>query len=83
MPDLAEAFGARLGRDVAFQQISPEEFRTSVAPLIGEGAAADVAGAYQAMSAMPRRSITPETSAQKLLGATPRTTSQWLADIGL
>jgi uncharacterized protein YbjT (DUF2867 family) len=82
-PDLAEAFGARLGRDVVFDQITPEEFRTSVAPLIGESAAADIAGAYQAMSAMPGRSITPETSAQKLLGVTPRTTSQWLADIGL
>ncbi|MGQ4328509.1 SDR family oxidoreductase [Streptomyces hayashii] len=82
-PDLAEEFGARLGRDVVFDQITPEEFRTSMAPLIGESAAADIAGAYQAMSAMPGRSITPETSAQKLLGVTPRTTSQWLADIGL
>lgn len=81
--DLAEAFGVRLGRDVVFEPITPEEFRTSVAPLMGEGAAADVAGAYQAMSAMPGRSIAPETSAQKLLGVTPRTTSQWLADIGL
>jgi hypothetical protein len=35
------------------------------------------------MSAMPGRSITPETSAQKLLDVTPRTTSQWLADVGL
>jgi hypothetical protein len=68
---------------VAFDQIAPEEFRTSMAPLIGERAAADIAGAYQAMSAMPGRSIAPETSAQKLLGVAPRTTSQWLADIGL
>lgn len=82
-PDLAEAFGTRLGRDVVFEPITPEEMRTSIAPLIGEGAAADIAGAYQAMSAMPGRSIAPETSAQKLLGVTPRTTSQWLADIGL
>ncbi|MGW0500481.1 hypothetical protein ACWD0Z_35140 [Streptomyces sp. NPDC003007] len=82
-PDLAEAFGARLGRDVLFEPITPEEFRTSVAPLIGEDAAADIAGAYQAMSAMPDRSIAPETSAQKLLDVTPRATSQWLADVGL
>ncbi|MDQ1015144.1 SDR family oxidoreductase [Streptomyces afghaniensis] len=82
-PDLAQAFGARLGRDVVFEPISPEEFRVSVAPVIGEAAAADVAGAYQAMSALPGRSIAPETSAQKLLGITPRTTSQWLADMGL
>jgi uncharacterized protein YbjT (DUF2867 family) len=82
-PDLAEAFSARLGRDVVFEPITTEEMRTSIAPLIGEGAAADVAGVYQAMSTMPGRSITPETSAQKLLGVTPRTTSQWLADIGV
>ncbi|MER6563967.1 NmrA family NAD(P)-binding protein [Streptomyces sp. NPDC001027] len=82
-PELAEAFGARLGRNVVFDQITPEEFRTSMTPLMGESAAADIAGAYQAMSAMPDRSIAPETSAQKLLGVTPRTTSQWLADIGL
>ncbi|MFH8370658.1 NmrA family NAD(P)-binding protein [Streptomyces sp. NPDC018031] len=82
-PDLAEAFGARLGRDVVFEPITPEEFRTSVAPLIGEGAAAHVAEIYRAMSATPGRSIAPETSARKLLGIAPRTTSQWLADIGL
>lgn len=82
-PDLAEAFGARLGRKVVFEQLTPEEFRTGVAPLIGDRAAADIAGAYQAMSAMPGRSIASETSAQKLLGVTPRTPSQWLADIGL
>jgi uncharacterized protein YbjT (DUF2867 family) len=82
-PDLAEAFGARLGRDVVFAPLTPEEFRISVAPVIGEGAAADVAEVYRAMSTMPGRSITPETSAQKLLGLTPRTASQWLADMGL
>jgi uncharacterized protein YbjT (DUF2867 family) len=82
-PDLAAAFAARLGRDVVFEQISPDEFRTSVAPLIGEGPAAGIAEAYRAMSAMPGRSITPENSAQKLLDVTPRTTTEWLADVGL
>ncbi|MEU2281895.1 NmrA family NAD(P)-binding protein [Streptomyces sp. NPDC013178] len=82
-PDLAEAFGAHFGKDVVFERISPEQFRSSVASLIGEGPAADVAGAYAAMSRLPGRSITPENSAQKLLGITPRTTGQWLTDIGL
>ncbi|WP_149258444.1 SDR family oxidoreductase [Actinomadura sp. K4S16] len=82
-PDLAEAFGARLGRDVVFEPITPEEMRTSVAPLLGEGPAAGIAEAYRMMSTMAGRSITPETSAQKLLGLHPRTTSQWLADVGL
>ena len=82
-PDLAKAFGAHFGKDVVFEPITPEELRTSLAPLMGEGAAADVAGAYQAMSTMPGRSISPETSAQKLLGVTPRTIDQWLADVGI
>ncbi|MGP4030176.1 SDR family oxidoreductase [Actinomadura sp. 3N407] len=82
-PDLAEAFGAHFGKNVAFEQITPEQFRTSVAPLIGEGPADDVAGAYAAMGTLPDRSITPENSAQKLLGITPRTTGQWLTDIAL
>lgn len=43
-PDLASAFAARLGWDVAFEPISPEEMRTSIAPLIGEGPA--VAGGH-------------------------------------
>jgi uncharacterized protein YbjT (DUF2867 family) len=81
--ELAEAFGARLGRSVAYEAVSPEEFRASLASLIGEGPAAGVAASYQAMDALPGRSIEPERSAQKLLGVTPRTTGQWLADINL
>ncbi|MEU0688352.1 NmrA family NAD(P)-binding protein [Streptomyces uncialis] len=82
-PDLAAAFGTHLGKNVAFKPITPEEFRAGVAPLIGDGPAVDVAAIYQAMSALPDRSIAPEDSAQKLLGITPRTTVQWLADINL
>ncbi|WP_328767435.1 NmrA family NAD(P)-binding protein [Streptomyces sp. NBC_00286] len=82
-PDLAMAFGAHFGKDVVFEQLTPEQFRNSVAPLIGEDPAADVAAAYAAMSTLPGRPITPENSAQKLLGITPRTTGQWLTDIGL
>ncbi|MGH3450321.1 MAG: SDR family oxidoreductase [Haloechinothrix sp.] len=81
-PDLAEALGVHFGKNVVFEQLTPEQFRTSVAPLIGEGPAADVAGAYAAMS-LPNRSIAPEYSAQKLLDVIPRTTAQWLTDIGL
>ncbi|MFF7529328.1 SDR family oxidoreductase [Streptomyces bobili] len=82
-PDLAQAFGAHFGKDVAFEPISPEQMRASVAPVIGEGPAADVAALYAAMSTLPDRSITEENSAQKLLGIQPRTTHQWLAEIGL
>ncbi|MBB6420424.1 NmrA family NAD(P)-binding protein [Streptomyces sp. AK010] len=81
--ELAEAFSARLGRNVAYEAITPDAFRTSAAPLIGEGPAADVADSYQAMQALPDRSIAPERSAQKLLGLAPRTAIQWLTDIGV
>ncbi|CAM5701234.1 SDR family oxidoreductase [Streptomyces canus] len=81
--DLAEAFSARLGRDAVYEAITPDAFRASAAPLIGEGPAADVADSYKAMGALPDRSITPERSAQKLLGITPRTAIQWLTDIGV
>ncbi|NJP31882.1 NmrA family NAD(P)-binding protein [Micromonospora thermarum] len=82
-PDLAEAFGTRLGRDVAYEALDPTAFRAFLIPMIGEGPAADIADSYRAMAALPDRSIAPERSAQKLLGVTPRTPGQWLADIGL
>lgn len=82
-PELAEAFSTRLGRKVAYEASAPEEFRTSLAPLLGEGPAAGVAASYQAMASLPDRSIEPERSAQKLLGVTPRSTGQWLSDIDL
>ncbi|MFH9072028.1 hypothetical protein [Streptomyces alboflavus] len=66
-----------------FEAITPEQMRVSLAPVLGEGPAAGVAGLYQAMSALPDHAISPENSAQKLLGITPRTTRQWLTDIGL
>ncbi|MFF5968679.1 hypothetical protein ACFY64_34240 [Streptomyces collinus] len=64
-------FGTHFGKDVVFEQITPEQFRSSVAPLIGEGPAVDVAGAYAATSTLPDRSIAPENSAPRLLGITP------------
>ncbi|HST81070.1 MAG TPA: NmrA family NAD(P)-binding protein [Kineosporiaceae bacterium] len=81
--DLAEAFAARFGRHVTYETMTPEALQTALAPMIGDGPAADVADGYRAMAALPDRAIAPERSAQKLLGVTPRTPSQWLADLGL
>lgn len=81
--ELAEAFGARLGRSVVYEGITPEAFRLSVAPVIGEGPAVGVAGLYMFLGSLPDHSITPERSAQKLLGITPRTASEWLTGIAL
>ncbi|MEX3106259.1 MULTISPECIES: SDR family oxidoreductase [unclassified Streptomyces] len=81
--DLAAAFAAHMGREVVFESLSPEAFSAAAAPLLGEGPAADVAAGYRAMSALADRAIPAERSAQKLLGLTPRTAGQWMADIGL
>lgn len=35
------------------------------------------------MALLPGRVIAPERSAQKLLGVTPRTASEWLGDMDL
>ncbi len=82
-PELAEEFGLRLGRKVVFESLTPEELRIALALEVGEAAAADVAMAYQAMSALPGRSIDPERSAQKLLGVSPRSTARWLAEMAV
>jgi uncharacterized protein YbjT (DUF2867 family) len=81
--DLAEAFAARRGRHVSYEAISPDTFRESLTPMLGEGPAAAVAEGYRAMATLPERSIAPERSAQKALGIAPRSATQWLADVGL
>ncbi|MFI1225010.1 MULTISPECIES: SDR family oxidoreductase [unclassified Streptomyces] len=82
-PQLAQAFGTRLGQNVTYEAIAPASFGASLAPFIGEGAATGVAGLYQALGRLTDNVITPEQSAQKRLGLAPRTTGGWLEDIGL
>lgn len=82
-PELARAFGEQLGSDVVWETITPADFRTRLAPLIGDGAAAGVEALYEATGTFPHREIEPERSAHKLLGLAPRSTSQWLAHVGL
>lgn len=81
--DLAADFGAHFGRAVAYEPLTPDQFRAAVAPLIGEDAASDIAGYYAWLGQLPDLAIPPERSAQTLLGLVPRTTAQWLADMGI
>ncbi|MEO6082918.1 MAG: hypothetical protein ABIQ18_07410 [Umezawaea sp.] len=81
--ELAEAFGDRLGRDVTYEAVPPEDYFGALAPMLGEGPAAGLTANYRAMQSLPGRVIASERSAQKLLGVTPRTASEWLADMGL
>lgn len=79
---LAEAFSHHFGRTVAFDSLTPEEFGKRLATLFGEIAAAEVVENYKAKALTRDSAIAPETSAQKLLGITPRTVEQWLSEIG-
>ncbi|MFJ4963592.1 NAD(P)H azoreductase [Streptomyces sp. ADI96-02] len=82
-PQLAEAFAGRLGRPVAYEAMEPADFGTAIAPLFGEQAATGVAGFYGFLGTLPEFTVDADRSAQKLLGVSPRTPAQWLADIGL
>jgi uncharacterized protein YbjT (DUF2867 family) len=81
--ELAEAFGGRLGRDITYEAAASEDFFGALVPFLGEGPAAGLAESYRAMALLPGRVIAPERSAQKLLGVTPRTASEWLGDMDL
>jgi hypothetical protein len=79
--DLAEGFARYLGHPVSFSSLEPDAFGEMIAPLFGAGAAAGVVAGYRAQAKASANAITPETSAQRLLGLTPRTLQQWLLDI--
>lgn len=81
--ELAEAFSTRLGRTVTYEATDPHVFFAPLAPMLGEEATAAIADMYLAVGTQPDLSITAERSAQKLLGVTPRTPGEWLADIDL
>lgn len=78
--ELADGFSARYSRPVQFQAQSPEEFRVLLEPMIGP-AAANIAAFYQALSQVSENVIAENTSAQRLLGVTPRSVEQWLGDV--
>ncbi|MCV0437042.1 MAG: NmrA family NAD(P)-binding protein [Hydrogenophaga sp.] len=79
--DLAEGFSRYLGRSVSFSSLAPKAFGDMIAPLFGAGAAAGVVAGYQAQAQASANAIAQDTSAQRLLGLTPRTLQQWLAEI--
>ena len=81
--DLAEGFARHLGRSVSFHGLSPEAFGDMIAPLFGADAAAGVVAGYQAQAQASANAIAAETSAQRLLGLTPRTLQQWLAEMSV
>ncbi|MDA1362312.1 hypothetical protein O1R50_21990 [Glycomyces luteolus] len=81
--DLAAGFAAACGREVVYEPITPARFGDLLAPLMGTEAAAVVRSGYESVAALPHNAIGEECSAQQLLGLTPRTTPQWLTDLGM
>ncbi|MEB4615602.1 NmrA family NAD(P)-binding protein [Leucobacter sp. M11] len=77
-PELADAFAAALGRAVVFEPVTPEEFGRQIAPLLGEGPAAGVAGLYSALSVEPDFTFDPATGAEARLGVAPSDLVSWL-----
>ncbi|WP_030660594.1 SDR family oxidoreductase [Streptomyces rimosus] len=82
-PDLARVFSDHLGRHVAYEPLTPEEFGRLVTPVVGGAGAAAVTALYQRLATAPDHTISEHNSAQRILGLKPRTTAQWLAQVGL
>ena len=78
---LAKSFAQHFGREVAFEGMTPEAFGETLAPWIGADAAAGVVAGYQAKARTSGSAIVQETRAQRLLGLTPRSVLQWLAEM--
>lgn len=81
-PDLAAAFSSHLGREVRFEDITPEAFGELITPLFGP-AAAPVVELYRALNAQDGNTIAEDSSAQELLGLRPRPIEQWLEDLAV
>ncbi|MCK2238533.1 MULTISPECIES: NmrA family NAD(P)-binding protein [unclassified Crossiella] len=82
-PELAAGFAAHHGRPVRYQQLTPAEFQVLLAPLLGEAAAAGVAASYGDIATLPHLSFPAEQGGKALLGAEPRGTAAWLAELGI
>lgn len=79
--DLAKGFAQHFDRKVNFESMTPEAFGETLAPWIGAEAAAGVVAGYQAKARTSGSAIVQERSAQRLLGLTPRSVPQWLAEV--
>jgi uncharacterized protein YbjT (DUF2867 family) len=79
--DLASGFSAHLGKEVAFESQSPDDFSAEITPLFGEAAATPVVDSYRWRATQPHELISEENSAQSGLGLQPRSVANWLKDV--
>ena len=78
--ELAAAWGAHLGRAVAYEQLTPEQFGELLAPLFGS-AAQPVVKLYTLLNQQPSHTINLEVSAQRLLGLELSGIRAWLSRV--
>ncbi|NAZ80428.1 NmrA family NAD(P)-binding protein [Kineococcus sp. R8] len=81
--DLAAGFSRHLGREVRYEGLTPDEFGRSITPLFGEQAAAGVVQFYASRQTSSGDVIGEDSSAQRLLGISPRTVQEWLHAMGV
>ncbi|MCW2293153.1 uncharacterized protein YbjT (DUF2867 family) [Pseudomonas sp. BIGb0408] len=81
--DLATSFAEYLGQPVRYEGVEPKQFGALLEPFIGIHGAAEVVGVYEAQARSVHNTILNETSAQTLLGLTPRSVKQWLQDLNV
>ncbi|PYE90181.1 hypothetical protein [Phyllobacterium leguminum] len=79
-PQLADGFAKQLGHDVSFKTITPDEFGSLMAPLLGDGAAAGIVKFYNTLAGVSEDIIAEKTSAQRQLNIEPRTVAEWLGE---
>ncbi|KQX76197.1 SDR family oxidoreductase [Aeromicrobium sp. Root472D3] len=80
--DLAAGFAEHHGTDIAFEPQDPEDFGRDIIPMFGEAGARPVIDSYAWRQTQPSDVIDAATSAQRLLGLSPRGVAAWLDEIG-
>ncbi|PPG28622.1 hydroxylase [Pseudoclavibacter sp. RFBG4] len=80
--DLAQSFAAHLGQPVSFESSDPDQFGKSLVLLIGPGAE-PVVDSYKWRATQPDEAIGEATSAQRRLGISPRSVTEWLGQMGV
>lgn len=78
--DLAGEFSRHFAHSVTYESIEPSYFGKRIEPLLGPAAAA-VTDLYEALAGVQNNTISPHTSAQRLLGLSPRSVQQWLQEV--
>lgn len=76
--DLAKEFSTYLKKDIKYKEISPDDFGLMLKPLIGEKNSTVVSQLYKGFAKERHHSFDYNTSAQHILGLTPKSIQNWL-----